>query len=72
MIIMKKIFFAPIFILVISSMSYAQKFRGTDKSPMDMAYYPIILPTTENQERALLSELHTADHKRKKERLSGN
>jgi len=37
---MIRILIAALFIFAISVKSHAQKFRGTDKSPMDMAYYP--------------------------------
>lgn len=37
---MKSIFFASLFLILFSSVSNAQNFRGLDKSPMDMAYFP--------------------------------
>lgn len=37
---MKKIFFASAVLLLVSVLSHAQPFRGLDKSPMDMAYFP--------------------------------
>jgi hypothetical protein len=37
---MKSIFFALLFLLLFSTVSNAQNFRGLDKSPMDMAYFP--------------------------------
>ena len=37
---MKRIFFAFIFLMLFSGVSNAQNFRGLDKSPMDMAYFP--------------------------------
>ncbi len=37
---MKRIIFAATFIILFSTVSHAQSFRGVDKSPMDMAYYP--------------------------------
>ena len=39
-IIMKKLLFFAFFVLVFSTVSFAQKFDGLDKSPMDMAYFP--------------------------------
>ena len=36
----KKILLPLAFLLVLSSLSYAQQFRGSDKSAMDMAYFP--------------------------------
>lgn len=37
---MKKIVFAFLFLVFCSTASNAQDFRGLDKSPMDMAYFP--------------------------------
>ncbi len=37
---MKTILFAAIFLLLSTSKSYTQNFKGLDKSPMDMAYFP--------------------------------
>ncbi len=37
---MKSFLFAGIFFILLSNTSYAQNFRGLDKSPMDMAYFP--------------------------------
>lgn len=37
---MKKIFFATLLIISFSLVADAQNFRGVDKSPMDMAYFP--------------------------------
>ncbi len=37
---MKSVFFALLFLIVVSTGSNAQNFRGLDKSPMDMAYFP--------------------------------
>ncbi len=37
---MKRIFFATIVMILCSSALFAQNFTETDKSPMDMAYYP--------------------------------
>jgi hypothetical protein len=39
-IIMKRFLLSAIFIILFSSVSDAQSFRGLDKSPMDMAYFP--------------------------------
>lgn len=37
---MKNILFSVIFLLLLSNVTQAQNFRGPDKSPMDMAYFP--------------------------------
>lgn len=37
---MKKIYFAALILFWISSLSFAQSFRGMDKSPLDKAYFP--------------------------------
>jgi hypothetical protein len=37
---MNKILLPLVFLFVLSGMSYAQSFRGPDKSAMDMAYFP--------------------------------
>lgn len=37
---MKKIVFASLFLALFSTVTNAQNFRGLDKSPMDMAYFP--------------------------------
>ena len=37
---MKRIFFPTIAMILFSGASFAQNFTETDKSPMDMAYYP--------------------------------
>ncbi len=37
---MIKTIFLAVFTLIFSFVSYAQKFHGLDKSPMDMAYFP--------------------------------
>ena len=37
---MKKTLFLALFILVLSTASFSQKFASLDKSPMDMAYFP--------------------------------
>ncbi len=37
---MKRIVFALLFLILLFTVSNAQSFRGLDKSPMDMAYFP--------------------------------
>ena len=37
---MKKLFFASLLLMLFSTVLNAQNFRGLDKSPMDMAYFP--------------------------------